>query len=173
MQAKLKKRDVFSGLFVDYYPMVYNAICTKVNSLDDAEDICQEVFIALFNHLDEIQNIRAWLYGTLKNMVLKYYKEKYSGQENIDNFMDDAALTFVNGFRDTRILISQVLDEVLTDDKERNLFELVAVHRYSYSETAELMGITKRKVDYNYNRIAAKITTALKAKGITQIEDLL
>jgi RNA polymerase sigma factor (sigma-70 family) len=153
--------------------MVFNAVCTKVSSLDDAEDICQEVFIALFNHLDEVQNIRAWLFGTLKNMVLKYYKEKYAAEEDIDNFMDDAALTFVNGFRDARILISQTLDEVLSGDEERNLFELVAIHKYSYSETAELMGITKRKVDYNYNRIAAKITAALKAKGISQIEDLL
>jgi RNA polymerase sigma factor (sigma-70 family) len=153
--------------------MVFNAICTKVNSLDDAEDICQEVFIALFNHLDEIQNVRAWLYGTLKNMVLKYYKQKYSGDEDIENFMEDAALTFVNGFRDTRIVISETLNEVLSDDDERNLFELVALHRYSYSETAALMGITKRKVDYKYNKIAAEITTALKAKGISQIEDLL
>jgi RNA polymerase sigma-70 factor, ECF subfamily len=173
MQVKLKKRDRFSELFVDYYPMVFNAVCTKVNSLDDAEDICQEVFIALFNHLDEIQNIRAWLYGTLKNFVLKYYKQKYSGDEDIENFMEDAALTFVNGFRDTRIVISQTLDEVLTDEQEKKLFELVAIHKYSYSETAELMGITKRKVDYNYNRIADKITSALKEKGISRIEDLL
>ncbi len=173
MQVKLKKRDLFSELFVDYYPMVFNAVCTKVSSLNDAEDICQEVFIALFNHLDEIRNIRAWLYGALKNMVLKYYKEKYSGEENIDNFMEDAALTFVNGFRDTRIIISETLEEVLSDDGERNLFELVAFHKYSYSEAAGLMGITKRKVDYKYNKIAAKITTALKAKGISQIEDLL
>jgi RNA polymerase sigma-70 factor, ECF subfamily len=173
MPVKLKKRDLFSGLFVEYYPMVFNAIITKVSSQDDAEDICQEVFIALYNHLDEIKNIRAWLYGTLKNMVLKYYKEKYAGDDSIENFMEDAALSFVNGFRDTRIIISEVLERALSDDEERNMFEHVAVHKYSYSETAALMGLTKRKVEYKYNKIAAKITQLLRERGISQIEELL
>ncbi len=168
-----KKGDLFSKLFLDYYPMVYNAVVTKVSSQHDAEDICQEVFIALYNHLDEIQNIRAWLYGTLKNFVLKYYKEKYSGNENLENFMEDAALSFVNGFRDARIIISEVLDKALSDDGDRNMFELIAYHKYSYSETASIMGLTKRKVEYKYNKIAVKITSLLKEKGISQIEDLL
>jgi RNA polymerase sigma factor (sigma-70 family) len=173
MPAKLKKRDIFSELFVEYYPMVFNAVVTKVSSEPDAEDICQEVFIALFNHLDEVRNIRAWLYGTLKNFVMKYYKEKYAGNENIENSMEDAALSFVNGFRDTRIIISEVLDKALSEEEERNMFELVAYHKYSYSETAAIMGLTKRKVDYKYNKIAAKITLLLRERGISQIEDLL
>ncbi|MBN2401076.1 MAG: sigma-70 family RNA polymerase sigma factor [Spirochaetes bacterium] len=173
MPAELKKRDIFSGYFVDYYPMVFNAVVTKVSSQDDAEDICQEVFIALYNHLDGIQNVRAWLYGTLKNMVLKYYKEKYTGHENIENFMEDAALSFVNGFRDTRIVINGVLKDALSDEEERNLFELIALHKYSYSETARVLGLTKRKVEYSYKKIAAKITQLLRERGISNIEDLL
>ena len=106
-------------------------------------------------------------------MVYKFFKEKYSDEENIDNIMEDVALTFVNGFRDTRIIISEVLENVLSDEEERNLFELIAFHNYSYSETAALLGLTKRKVDYKYNKIAAKISAALKEKGISQIEDLL
>jgi RNA polymerase sigma factor (sigma-70 family) len=170
---KPKKRDLFSKLFVDYYPMVYNAVVTKVSSQYDAEDICQEVFIALFNHMEEVKNIRAWLYGTLKNFVLKYYKEKYAGNENLESFMEDAALSFVNGFRDTRIIISDILENALLDEEERNMFELIAYHKYSYSESAAIMGLTKRKVEYKYNKIAARITSLLKEKGISQIEDLL
>jgi RNA polymerase sigma factor (sigma-70 family) len=170
---ELKKRDLFSKYFVDYFPMVYNAVVIKVASQPDAEDICQEVFIALYNHFDEIQNVRAWLYGTLKNLVLKYYKEKYAANENIDNFMEDAALSFVNGFRDTRIIINEVLDKALSEEEERNMFELIAFHKYSYSETAAIMGLTKRKVEYKYNKIAARITLLLKERGISQIEDLL
>ncbi|MFH0977216.1 MAG: sigma-70 family RNA polymerase sigma factor [Spirochaetota bacterium] len=173
MSSKSGKRNVFSKLFVDYYPMVFNAVYTKISSEHDTEDICQEVFIALYNHLDEIKNIRAWLYGTLKNFVLKYYKEKYSGNENIENFMEDAALSFVNGFRDTRIIIGEVLDKVLSNEEEKNMFELIAFHKYSYSETADIMGLTKRKVEYKYTKLASGITSLLKEKGIAHIEDIL
>jgi RNA polymerase sigma-70 factor (ECF subfamily) len=173
MNTDVKKRDRFTVLFTDHYPAVYNAVCLKVGSPADAEDICQEVFLALHHHLDEVENVRAWLFGTLRNMVLQYFRKKYRSNDEIDALMNDAALTFVNGFRDTRIIIGDVINEVVTDDHERNIFELVALHNYSYNETASVMGITKRMVDYKFNMIAKKIIARLKEKGISQLEDLL
>lgn len=171
--SRSEKRDKYSEIFTDYYQIVYNAVYPKVNSVDDTEDICQEVFIALYNHLEEINNVRAWLYGTLRNMVLQYYRKKYPMNENIDNMMDDISLSFVNGFRDTRIIISSSLDEVISGEEERNIVELVAFHNYSYSETAEIMGLTKRQVEYKYTQLARKLEAQLKEKGISSIEDLL
>jgi len=173
MNADVKKRDRFTVLFTDHYAAVYNTVCLKVGSPADAEDICQEVFLALHHHLDEVQNVRAWLLGTLKNKVLQYFRKKYRTNEEVDAMMYDASLAFVNGFRDTRIIIKDVIDEVVADEHERNIFELVALHNYSYSETAGVMGITKRKVDYKFNMIAKRIITRLKEKGISQLEDLL
>jgi RNA polymerase sigma factor (sigma-70 family) len=173
IKTEAKKRDRFTELFTDHYPAVFNTVVLKVGSPADAEDICQEVFLALHYQLDEVQNVRAWLYGTLKNKVLQYYRKKYRSNEEIDALMNDAALAFVNGFRDTRIIIGEVIDEVAADADDRNIFDLVALHGYSYGETARLMGITKRKVDYKFNMIARKIISRLKEKGIEKIEDLL
>ena len=173
MNEEGKKRDRFTSLFTDHYAAVYNTVCLKVGSPADAEDICQEVFLALHHHLDEVENVRAWLFGTLRNKVLQYYRTKHRTNEEIDALMHDATLAFVNGFRDTRIIITDVIDEVIADVHERNIFELVALHNYSYSETARLMGITKRKVDYQFNMIAKKIIMRLNEKGITQLEELL
>lgn len=173
MPAVTVKRDRFSQLFAEYYQMVYNAVYPKVGSVNDTEDICQEVFIALYNHLDEIENVRAWLYGTLKNVVLQYYRRKYSRDDKTCDLFEDITLSFVNGFRDTRILVASVLEDVLGNDEERNIMELVAFHGYSYSETAKLLGVTKRKVDYVYNSIARKILFHLKERGVSRIEDIL
>jgi len=168
-----KRRDKFTVLFTDHYPTVYNAACLKVGSPTDAEDICQEVFLALHHHLDEIENVRAWLFGTLRNKVLEFYRKKYRSDEEIDAIMADAALSFVNGYRDTRIVIGEIIDEVVTDIEDRTIFELVAIYGYSYSETARLAGITKRMVDYKFNMIAKRIIARLKEKGVAHLEDLL
>jgi RNA polymerase sigma-70 factor, ECF subfamily len=173
MSTGSPKRDKFSELFTDYYSMVFNAVYPKVGSQDDTEDICQEVFVALYRHVGEIENVRAWLYGTLKNMVLKYYRDRHPSHENIDTIMDDVTLSFVNGFRDTRIIISEVMEEIVLTKEEREILDLVAFHNYSYSETANVMGITKRKVDYNYNKISGKIISRLQERGVKHIEDLL
>jgi RNA polymerase sigma-70 factor (ECF subfamily) len=167
------KRDLFSKIFTEYYPMVFNAIYPKVGSTDDTEDLCQEVFIAFYNNIDDINNTRAWLYGTLRNIVFQYYRKKNPESVNIEEVFEDVTLSFVNGFRDTRIIISQTLDEVDISEEERNILELVAYQRYSYSETAELMGLTKRKVEYKYTQLAKKILSILNERGIKQIEELL
>ena len=167
------KRDSFSRLFTEYYPMVFNAIYPKVGSTDDAEDLCQEVFIAFYNNIDDIRNIRAWLYGTLRNIVLQYYRKKSPDNINIEDVFEDVALSFVNGFRDTRIIINQVMEEIDISDEERNILDLVAYKRYSYSETADLTGLTKRKVEYKYTQLAKKILSILNDRGIRQIEELL
>jgi RNA polymerase sigma-70 factor, ECF subfamily len=167
------KRDAYTELFVAYYHMVFNAVYTKVGRQDDAEDICQEVFIVLYNNIDRVENVRAWLYGTLRNLVYAYYRSKSTAPEDIDGIMDDVALSFTNGFRDARIIIEEVLGELMLDDEARNIIELVAYHGYSYSETAGLLGLTKRKVDYRYKIIAAKITAGLRERGVSHIEDLL
>jgi RNA polymerase sigma factor (sigma-70 family) len=173
MPAEKKKRDRYSELFAAYYQMVFNAVFPKVSSVEDTEDICQDVFIALYNNLEEIENVRAWLYGTLKNMVLKYYRSKHPAHDDIDTIMNDVSLSFVNGFRDARIIISEVIEDMTPNEEERQIIELVAFHNYSYSETGNLLGLTKRKVDYKYNKIASTIISKLRERGVAHIEDLL
>lgn len=173
MIARSQKRSLFSDIFTEYYPMVFNSIYLKTGSSHDTEDLCQEVFIALYNNLDEVKNIRAWLYGTLRNMVMQYYRKKNPGQANIDDIFDDIALRYVNGFRDTRIIISQIMTETAADDTIVSIMELVAYHKYSYRETAEILGITKRQVEYKYNQMASLILSKLRERGVKHIEDLL
>jgi RNA polymerase sigma-70 factor (ECF subfamily) len=174
MSEKSAVRDTYTEAFAGYYQMVFNAVYTKVGNIADTEDICQEVFIALYRHIAEVENIRKWLYGTLKNAVLHYYRDKkYSKKEDVDELFQDVSLTFVNGFRDTRIIISEAIEESVKSEEDRMLVDLIAFHNYSYSETAKLMGFTKRRVEYRYTQIAKEILRRLNERGIKNIEDIL
>jgi RNA polymerase sigma-70 factor (ECF subfamily) len=170
-----KKRDRFTEAFYQYYPLVFSSVYTKVDNLDDTEDICQEVFIRFYNKMEEIQNIKHWLYGALRLVVLEHYRKRTDDHINIDEVFFDIGLTFVNGMRESRIIISEAmetLDERM-DDEERVIFELVAVFNYSYSETARHLGMTKRMVEYRYRRIVDRILAYLKTRGIRELDELL
>jgi RNA polymerase sigma factor (sigma-70 family) len=171
-----KKRDGFTAAYNQYYTITYNAVYVKVCNADDAEDICQEVFIRFYNKMEEVRDVRKWLYGTLKLVVLEYYRKKNGDQSlNIDDVFNDISLTFVNGFRDSRIMINEAIESVQSqlDDDERMVFELVAFYNYTYKETSQHMGITMRKVEYRYCRTVEKIADYLKNKGIKDIGELL
>jgi RNA polymerase sigma-70 factor, ECF subfamily len=174
MKSGIKtNKDKFTEIFDQYYHIVFNAVYPKVGNVNDTEDICQEVFIALYRKLDEIEHIKKWLFGTLRNIVYNYYRNKKPDKINIEDVFQDVSLTFVNGFRDARIIISTAIEEEIKNEEERQVVELIAFNNYSYAYVAKLLGVTKRMVQYRYTQLVKRILENLKNRGIKNIEDLL
>ena len=85
---------------------------------------------------------------------------------------NDVTLTFVNGFRDTRLIIDEAI-KALVDKTDRVLFDLVAVQNYTYEEAGSELGLSRRQVKYRYGLIVRSIVEYLNGKVIHKIEDLL
>ncbi len=166
------KRRNFTELFDQYYHTVFNAVYPKVGNESDAQDICQEVFIALYQNLEKIESVKKWLFGTLRFTVYKYYKNK-NDNVNIDDVFQDVSLTFVNGFRDARIIINSAIEEEIRNEEDRQIVDLIAFSNYTYENAAKMMGMTKRMVYYKYSQIVKRILKNLENRGIKNIEELL
>ena len=165
--------DDFTEDYMNYYPLVFSTIYSKVNNKDEADDICQEVFIAFHNKYNEIENKRKWLYGCIRIQVLRHYDKKSNKNDDIDDNLNDVSLTFVNGFRDTRILIQEAIDGIKCTEEEKMVIDLIATHNFTYQYVADLYGLTRRQVEYKYSQLVKRVIDYLEKKGITNIEDLL
>lgn len=168
--------DEFNKIYLDYYPIVLNSILNKVEDRDEALDICQEVFIILLQKFNSIENKRTWLFGALKNTVLNYYKRKNSAKARLFNSsqnFDEIGISFLNGFQDTRIVIKEAIESLQCEEMERTLLDYIAMNNYSYNETAQVLGLSRRQVEYGYTRVIKKLFLRLKELGIDSIEDLL
>ncbi|TAL31281.1 MAG: RNA polymerase sigma factor [Spirochaetes bacterium] len=175
MAAHISQRSRFAEVFLDYYPVAYSAVYSKIGNAHDAEDICQELFLRLYTRLDGVDNVRKWIFIALNLIIKEYYRKNRRDVADIDDIFDDAALSFVNGFRDTRIIIKEVLEEEGTyaDDLDRVVFELVAMSGYSYAEAAGQLGLTRRQVEYRYTQIGVRVKERLRQRGVKHLEDLL
>jgi RNA polymerase sigma-70 factor (ECF subfamily) len=173
--SEKEKRALFTRVYSDNYPRVFSAVYIRVGNQDDAKDICQEVFYRLYQRFDEVENMPGWLFKALKLVVLEYYRRKGKDVENIDDVLNDIGMTFVNVFRDARIIIKEAIDNMghFLDDKEKIIFDLIAVHNFSYREAARELGITRRQVEYRYTQMAGRILAYLRTRGIQNLEDLL
>ena len=169
------KNKEFAEAYNNYFPVMFSAVSGKVANYADAEDICQEIFIKFHEKYDTIEDNRKWLYGALRIEVLKYYNRKKPELGDPENLFRDAGLSFVNGFRDARIIIKDVIDgmENFGTDEDAALFDLIAIRNFSYNEAAKHLGLSKRQVQYKYGRIVDRLLDSLKKKGITNLEDLL
>ncbi len=169
-----RNRD-FAESYNELYPVVFSTVYRKVGNINDAEDICQELFIRLYQKMDEVENRRKWLYGALNLEVMAYYRKKKPGDVDIDEVFDDAGLSFVNGFRDTRIMIKDAIEDMdnFRDETDRTLFDLVAVNNFTYEEAGAQLGLNRRQVRYRYGLIVERLCDYFRKKGINSLEELL
>lgn len=176
MKNLLKERTrKFSEIYSDMYAVVYNAVYSKVRDRDLTADLAQEVFTRFYAKMDEVDNPRKWLFGTLRNVLMEHYKKNSVDSIDIDEIFSDVNMGYVNGFRDTRIILQEAFEasENYNDEKDRIIYELIAVKNYTHDEVARLLGITKRQVNYKYRCVVDRIVDFLKKKGVNRLEELL
>lgn len=173
-----EKAQAFTDQYNSYYTLVFSSIHSKIQNFHDAEDITQEVFLRFYNKIDEVENPRRWLFGTLRNVVLDYYKSKDKKKRDVDieSIFEDLSLSFVNGFRDTRLIIEKAMDEIFTtkeDEISRALFDLIAVYNYSFVEASKHLNLSYKKVRNMFHKTVKRLILRLNEMGIRNLEELL
>ncbi len=173
-----KKEREFRKSYSDYYPMILNSLYHRVGNREDAEDICHEIFVNYYLKFEEIRDPRSWLIGAMKFSISNYYRKRAGADTtnaDIADMEDDVHLAFENGFRDIRIIIHDAIEDPgnYRDEKERILFDLIAINHYSHHEAAQHLGMTRRQAAYKYRQVSRRILDRLNKRGITKIEDLL
>ncbi len=169
------RKQKFAEAYSDHYAVVFGAVYNKVSSIEDAEDICHDLFVRFYEKMDSIDNYRKWLLVALRLEVLAFYRKKRPEVVDPESLFEDISLSFVNGLRDTRVIIEEAFDKIEEIHGEHGylLFDMVALKRFSYEEAGKQLGINARQVRYRYGEIIRWLQDYLGKKGIHSMEDLL
>jgi RNA polymerase sigma factor (sigma-70 family) len=130
-----------------------NFISDRTPTIEDAEDILQDVFYELVQS-DAIENTAAWLYRVARNKITDWYRKmKPVRLDDISvNYSDDEEVLLLSDIIPSlessadelilRKLISEELAETLEElpDNQREVFVLHELEGRSLKEIAELTG---------------------------------
>ena len=141
---------------------IYLFILKKVGSKETAEEILQEVFVALWNNRNSIEidsSLDPYLFKIAKNKIFSFMRSEYVRKKYAEEFSlfmqkhRDNSLEEMMDLKDTH----QVLHEKIAElpDKCQTAFRMSRMEHATISQIAERMNISTRTVE-NY------ITQALR-----------
>lgn len=152
-----------------YQEPLYWHVRRMVVGHEDAEDVLQETFIKIFQHLSELQkneSERAWVYRIATNEALQWLRTKremvYLDDEEAElKPLLDTLLT--DGYTDTGDeLVLRFQEAILRlPTMQRTVFNLRYYDELTYEEIALITGSTAASAKTNYHLAKTKISAII------------
>lgn len=181
-------RGAYAEIVRRYQHKVYTLCVRWLGDDAVAEEVAQDVFIALFRSLADFRGdsqLSTWIYRVAinhcKNRRIYRMRRKVDQHDSIHGSADDddrprdlvdanAPGTDAGVFRDeAAVLVQQALGDL--DDEQRQIVVLRDVEDLSYEEIADLLEVPRGTVKSRLHRARAQLAKLLQRR--VRLEDLL
>lgn len=143
-----------------YQERLKNFVRKRVDSVEDAKDILQEVFFQLAkadNLMKPIEQVEAWLYAVTRNQIIDWSRKKKSDSIPVYWDGDDEEMAAVDEFNNIifedaltpedeylRSLVWNELEKALSElpAEQKSVFEMTELQGLSFKEISMQTGIT-------------------------------
>jgi RNA polymerase sigma-70 factor (ECF subfamily) len=131
-----------------------------------AEEIVQETFLRLHQCWDEVENPRAWLYRSVRNLAINHLRDRKPESELKDDTAatDDSPTAEVMGKNEAIGMMRLLLAEMSEEDK--NLLQLKYHDDLKYQQISQRTGLSVSNVGYRLHHVLKGLADALRHAGI-------
>ncbi len=166
LASKMKKGDEKAAvrLYEKLASKTFGFFMNRLASREAAEDLTQDVFIKLLDHIDSFDerkgNFVVWFWQVARNSAIDYYRKKREDSLSDVGEVRLAAYTAENyaALLDAKIKSEAVRGFVSSlDEDEKDLFELRFIAENSYSELSEILGKSEGSLRVAVSRLKQKI----------------
>lgn len=140
--------DNFDALYHQYHQAVYANIWKIVKQHEAAEDILQEVFLALWENREKLDaaKVAGWMFVTSFNKSIKYLKQKEREKLRTTELYQEEPLN-----EELYTFRLSIVEEAVNHlpERKKEVFRLCRYEGKSYDEVAHILGISVTSVkDY-------------------------
>jgi RNA polymerase sigma-70 factor (ECF subfamily) len=171
-----RKGDIgaYQHLYEAFAHKILNFIYRMVNSPQEAEDLTQETFIAVYQKLGtlkEIDKFEPWLFRIARNMVYQKYRTRVPPSVPIDEPDEDGKIRvqLVDSRKNPdEAFQTREMEEVVSrtiaglPEKYREVFVLSALQNLSYEEIAAIVGRSLASVKTDIHRARLVVRDLVK-----------
>lgn len=133
-----------------------------------AEELVQETFLRLHQVWSQVENPRAWLYRSLRNLALNHLRDHPKTKENElveETLPQEASLPVeVLGQEEAVGLVRLMMAELPPED--RDLIKLKYLDDLKYQEISRRTGLSVGNVGYRLHHVLKGLADGLRRAGI-------
>jgi RNA polymerase sigma-70 factor (ECF subfamily) len=165
-------------LFNQYKDMVYNLALHYVQNREEAEEICQDVFVNVHFAKDNFRNeasIKTWIYRITINKSLDYLKAKKTKKRwaailSLDFFQDHAIASkevqhpgMVLEQKEALQLIFNCLNQL--PNHQKTIIILSKIEQKTIKEIADILNLSTKSVESHMHRAKKNLGQLLQQEG--------
>jgi len=158
----------FAELLARHYDLIYRVAFRILGNQQDAEDIAQDVCVALPNKLASFQGkskLTTWLYQITLNQCRDLMRKNANSQKTQTDFIDVHEMNHIENEqrRETLEWAYNAIDYLTAPLRETAL--LVVAEGLNHAETAEILGIKESTVSWRMMEVKKKLKAREKVEA--------
>jgi RNA polymerase sigma-70 factor (ECF subfamily) len=154
-RAQQGDQQAFYQLYQKYHRKVY-AICWRMLADNDsAEDVCQEVFVQLWQKIANFRGdskFSTWLHSVTSNIVLGHLRKHKNWLQRIFSIEDQTIQDVTVEMEDTNELTELDKQIARLPERARLVFVLFAVEGYRHEEISKMLDMAVGTSKAQYHR---------------------
>ncbi|MBK7959694.1 MAG: RNA polymerase sigma factor [Bacteroidetes bacterium] len=169
----------FDEIYFEHQKMVFNLALQYLQNIEDAEEVMQDVFVKVHDHLNAFKNqssLKTWIYRITINQSLDFIKAKKTQKRSLFSNMlslDDSTIKYEpTNFKHPGIELEQresykMLFDAINQlsDNQKTAIILLKIEDKSQAETAEIMNLNIKALESLFQRAKKNLEILLNPKG--------
>ncbi|MGA7837280.1 MAG: RNA polymerase sigma factor [Ignavibacteriaceae bacterium] len=161
----------FEILIKQYKNNIYNYALYMMKNRMDADDITQEVFIKIWNNINNfnIKSAKSWILRTTHNLCIDYLRKRQTSQKRETNIDSNINISGAGTLTDTEVRLRKNLlkDKIkqgieTLPDNLKSVFILYELQGFKYNEISETLSMPLNSVKVYLMRARKKLQEELK-----------
>lgn len=170
----MEKKIEFSEIYKEYYGGVYNYIFVRIRNIEDSQEMTNDVFLKVHEHLNifdpEKSKLITWIFNIAKNKLIDYYRKNNNRKTMLVDSIEqctDIQYASSEDCTDSNVDRNKLKNDVDIamsglKGKLKTVAELYFMSGKKYIEIAEILDIPMNSVKVYILRAKEKLQCSLK-----------
>lgn len=160
----MRRDELFQEYFLKYRKLVIRMVMVKSGDYQLAQEICQQVFCALYDHMNDVDSdyVKAWLLRSTRNALVDYLRKSSRRKEVTRDTEDDresgiAQIETECDHYENKVINMELAGRILREVQEVNkvwyeVLVMICVNGMSHREAAAVMHVSEQVVRARLHR---------------------